>query len=221
MNDPSSRQKDKRQRITDAAVHVFAERGFHGSRVSDIAERAGVADGTIYLYFKNKEEILLSIFEEKMDAMLAGAALAVDGVDDPSEQLRAFAVFHFSQVEKNRAAAEVLQIELRLSNKFLKEYRPEKLWQYLDRIGAIVARGQAIGQMRTDIDSFVFKWAFFGALDELAMQWVLMKPARRFPIERAAREVADMFLRGLIAADAVSSPGLPEGGAASHAPLHR
>ena len=118
---------NKRALITDAAVIVFAERGFHQARISDIARRAGVADGTIYLYFKNKEDLLLSIFEEKMDFMLDGLEKALDGVEDPLDRVRRFAIFHFKQVQENRAAAEVLQIELRLSNKFLKDYRPEKL----------------------------------------------------------------------------------------------
>lgn len=206
MNEPSPRQKDKHQRITDAAVQVFAERGFHLARISDIADRAGVADGTIYLYFRNKEDILLSIFESKMDELIAGVHLALAGIDDPAEQLRVFACYHFGQVERNRAAAEVLQIELRLSNKFLKEYRPQKLWEYLDVLAGILERGQASGLLRPEVDPFILKWSFFGALDELAMQWVLMKPGRRFPIDQAAREVANTFLQGLLRRDVAVQP---------------
>ena len=204
MNEPSPRQRDKHQRITDAAVQVFAERGFHLARISDIADRAGVADGTIYLYFRNKEDILLSIFESKMDELIAGVHLALAGVDDPAEQLRVFACYHFGQVERNRAVAEVLQVELRLSHKFLKQYRPEKLWAYLRVIDGILERGRASGAFRPDADPAVLRWAFFGALDELAMQWVLVKPERRFPIDAAARQVADTFLRGLVQSDAPS-----------------
>ncbi len=188
---------DKRSLITEAAVEVFAEKGFHQARVSDIARRAGVADGTIYLYFKNKEDLLLSVFEEKMDELLQGLGRALEGVDDPLERIRRFAQFHFEQVRTNRAAAEVLQIELRLSNKFLKEYRPEKLWAYLGVFGQIVRDGQARGLFRDDLDSFVAMWSFFGALDELAMQWVLSRKADRFSLEAAANQVADTFIRGM------------------------
>jgi TetR/AcrR family fatty acid metabolism transcriptional regulator len=202
MTDLRDRQRPKHQRITDAAVAVFAERGFHLARIRDIAQRAGVADGTIYLYFRNKEEILLSIFEEKMDLLLQGVHEALADVADPTEQLRAFARFHFGQVERNQAVAEVLQVELRLSNKFLKEYRPHKLWAYLGVLAAILERGKAAGCFAPHVDPFVLKWSFFGALDELAMQWVLAKPERRFDIDTAALQVADTFLRGI----AISAP---------------
>lgn len=191
------RKTDKRSLITEAAVDVFAEKGFHQARVSDIARRAGVADGTIYLYFKNKEDLLLSIFEEKMEYLLDQLQQALEGVDDPIERIRRFAAFHFQQVRDNRAVAEVLQVELRLSNKFLRDYRPEKLWAYLNVFGQIVRDGQASGLFRKDIDSFISMWSFFGAMDELAMQWVLSKKQDRFPIDEAARQVAEIFIRGM------------------------
>jgi TetR/AcrR family fatty acid metabolism transcriptional regulator len=197
MSEVLVRRPDKRSLITEAAVEVFAEKGFRQARVSDIAKRAGVADGTIYLYFKNKEDILLSIFEEKMDLLLQRLGDTLEGVDDPEERIRRFAHFHFEQVRQDRAAAEVLQVELRLSNKFLKEYRPEKLWAYLGMFGQIVREGQDRGLFRPDIDPFIAMWAFFGGLDELAMQWVLSKKSERFSLESAAAQVAEVFIRGM------------------------
>ncbi len=167
--------------------------------MSGIARRAAAADGTIYLYFKNKEDLLLSIFEEKMDQLLVGLGEALAVTDDPVEKVRCFARFHFQQVRDNRETAEVLQVELRLSNKFLKEYRPEKLWAYLGVFGQIVREGQNRGCFRPDIDPFIGMWAFFGALDELAMQWVLSRKQDKFPLELAANQVADIFIRGLLA----------------------
>lgn len=205
MSEVVSRKSDKRSLITEAAIEVFAEKGFRQARVSDIAEKAGVADGTIYLYFKNKEDILLSIFEEKMDQMLAGLGERLVGADNPEERIRRFASFHFEQVRTHRAAAEVLQVELRLSHKFLKEYRPEKLWAYLGVFGAIVREGQEIGTFRRDMDPFVSMWSFFGALDELAMQWILSRRADRFDLQAAADQVAETFIRGL----SVAPPALP------------
>lgn len=197
MPPTGEKKTDKRSLITEAAVDVFAEKGFHQARVSDIARRAGVADGTIYLYFKNKEDLLLSIFEEKMDLLLAELGKALEPVEDPIERIRCFAEFHFRQVRDNRAVAEVLQVELRLSNKFLRDYRPEKLWAYLNVFGQIVRDGQATGLFREDIDSFISMWSFFGAMDELAMQWVLSKKHDRFSIDDAARQVAEIFIRGM------------------------
>ncbi|MCB9677010.1 MAG: TetR/AcrR family transcriptional regulator [Alphaproteobacteria bacterium] len=198
MADPNRRRTEKRDLITEAAVDVFAEKGFHQARVSDIARRAGVADGTIYLYFKNKEDLLLSIFEEKMDVLLDGMREALEGVDDPVERVRRFARHHFRQVRENRSAAEVLQVELRLSNKFLKEYRPEKLWAYLNIFANIVRDGQASGVFRPDIDPFIAMWGFFGGLDEIAMQWVLARNQQRIQLEEAARQVAEIYIRGML-----------------------
>jgi TetR/AcrR family fatty acid metabolism transcriptional regulator len=200
------RRSDKRERIIDAAIAVFAENGFQASRVSDVAKRAGVADGTIYLYFRNKEDLLLSVFEQKMDMLLVGLEQALSGVDDPRAQIRAFARFHLGQVRDNREAAEVLQVELRQSNKFLKEYRPEKLWAYLAVFARIVRDGQARGLFLPDVDPFVAMWSFFGAMDELAVQWVLARKAPRFPLEHAADQIAGMFVRGM----SVGAPGGPD-----------
>ena len=197
MSELRNQNADKRVRITDAAVEVFAEKGFHQARISDIAKRAGVADGTIYLYFKNKEDLLLSVFEEKMDYLLEGLGEAIAQVDDPIEKIRRFARFHFRQVQDHRSAAEVLQVELRLSNKFLKEYRPEKLWAYLGVFGQIVREGQAKQIFRDDLQPFILMWAFFGALDELAMQWILARKTDRFTLEEAADQVAEVFIRGM------------------------
>ena len=190
----------KHDRILDAAIEVFAEKGFHNARISDIAKRAGVADGTIYLYFRNKDDVLLSIFEEKMGVLIAGVHAALDGIDDPMERVRAFARYHFKQVEDHRALAEVLQIELRLSNKFLKEYRPEKLWEYLGIFATILREGQERGVIRAELNPFVMMWAFFGALDEIAIQWVLSKKPSKFPLEATANSVADVFIRGMAVA---------------------
>ncbi len=197
MSELPLRRTDKRSLITEAAIEVFAEKGFRNARVSDVAKRAGVADGTIYLYFKNKEDILLSIFEEKMDLLLATLGERLKDIPSPEERIRQFARFHFEQVRDNRAAAEVLQVELRLSNKFLKEYRPEKLWAYLGVFAQLVKDGQEKGIFRAEIDPFVAMWSFFGALDELAMQWVLSRKNDRFSLESAADQVAGIFIRGM------------------------
>ncbi|MFT7518466.1 MAG: TetR/AcrR family fatty acid metabolism transcriptional regulator [Kiritimatiellia bacterium] len=142
---------------------------------------------------------MLSIFEEKMDLLLANLGEAIDHEHDPIERVRRFARFHFDQVRTNRAVSEVLQVELRLSNKFLKEYRPEKLWAYLAAFGQIVREGQELGLFRPEADPFITSWAFFGSLDELAMQWVLSRNQSRFPLEEAADQISEIFIRGLLA----------------------
>ncbi len=196
--DPTRDRADKHELILEAAIRVFAEKGFHGARISDVADAAGVADGTIYLYFKNKDDLLLSIFEEKMVELTGGLRDALAEGNTALEKIERFARYHFRMVQDHRAVAEVLQIELRLSNKFLKEYRPEKLWDYLGIFAALVREGQDEGTIRRDIDPFMAMWAFFGAMDEMAMQWVLAKH-RTFSLDAAADTVVGIFIRGLAA----------------------
>ena len=199
---PAIARNEKRSRILEAAIAVFAEKGFHVARISDIADRAGVADGTIYLYFKHKEDILLSIFEEKMDELMAELSIALEGVTDPRERIRAFARHHVYQLRKHPELAQVFQVELRQSRKFLREYRPEKLWAYLDMFGGMVQDGLDRGLFRPDVDPFVAKWAFFGSLDEISIQWVLARKRERFNLESAAEQVAEIILRGMAATEA-------------------
>ena len=187
---------DKRKVILDAAVQVFAEKGFHHARVSDVAERAGVADGTIYLYFRNKDDLLICIFEDSMDTLLCGLHAALADVDDPLERIRVFARFHLGQVQDNPAEAEVLQVQLRGSTKFLKDYRPEKLWSYIGVFAEAVREGQARGLVQKHVDPFLQMWGFFGALDELGTQWVLAKRGK-IELREAADQVAEVFIRGL------------------------
>ena len=193
---PATARQDKRKTILAAAVDVFAEKGFHRSRVADIARRAGVADGTIYLYFKSKDDILITIFEERMEVLLREARRVVDDAARPEAKLRAFARFHMTQVEENRALASVLQVELRLSNKFMKEYEPKRLREYLDIIGEIVREGQQRGEFRNDCNPIVIRRALFGALDEIAMQWTLT-PHPRYRLVSTAGEISEVFIRGL------------------------
>lgn len=188
---------EKRDRIIDAAVEVFADKGYRAARVSDIARKAGVADGTIYLYFKNKEDLLLVIFEEKMETLLDQLQAALAMESDPLARIRAYARHHFRSIEEHPALAQVFQVELRQSHRFLREYRPEKLWRYLDVFGDLVREGQERGAIRAEVDPFLAQWAFFGALDEISIQWVLARKRERFNLEQAALQVVDLFLRGM------------------------
>jgi len=190
------RKLDKRQQIIDAAVEVFARTGFHGSRVADVARQAEVADGTIYNYFKSKDDILISIFEEKMGDMIEQAEAVISGLADPLEKLFRLAVFHMDNVERHKNVAKVLQVELRLSNTFMKEYKPVRLRQYMDVIGRVIEEGIASGAIRSDVSSVIVRRAFFGALDEIAMQWILT-PGARYGLRESAEQIARLFVRGI------------------------
>jgi len=188
---------DKHARILAAALKVFAANGFYQSKVSEIAHQAEVADGTIYLYFQNKDDILISLFEEAMGRVLEEMEEALVGLTDPVLKLETFARTHLGLVASHRDVAEILQIEVRQSSKFMKEYRNEKFLKYLDIIASILKEGQAEGVFRSDADPDVAKRAFFGALDEMSRYWVLSS-RRAYSIEFAAKQISQYFLAGII-----------------------
>lgn len=190
---------DKRARIMDAAIKVFAERGFHTATVAEIARAAGVADGTIYLYFKSKDDLLLRLFDEKMTQLLADARAALAEERRAPEKLRRFIQLHLSLVERNPELAQVLIVELRQSAQFLKTADRNKLAAYVDLIAEVVRAGQESGEIVPTIAPAAVKRAIFGALDELALGW--LQSGRRANLKKTASDVADWLVRGLLPAN--------------------
>src|SRR5512147_2903584 len=129
---------DKRERILSSALKVFAQKGFFGAKVSDIADAAGVADGTIYLYFKSKDDLLISLFEEQMERVNVELTRAMDGADAAPEKLRRFIRAYMELVAENRHAAEVITIELRQSAKFMKEYKNPRFADFLKTLAHVI-----------------------------------------------------------------------------------
>ena len=193
---PSPSPKDKRRRIHDAAVKVFAEKGFFGARVSDIAREAGVADGTIYLYFKNKDDLLISLFEDRMDEIMAAFEAQLEGLDPPA-QLERFVAVHLEMVAERPRLAEVLTVELHQSSKFMHEYRAPGFQRYLGLLEAIIERGQAQGLFATDLHPKLLKRVIFGALDEVALHWVSTR-RKPYALDDAARQIWTICARGLM-----------------------
>jgi TetR/AcrR family fatty acid metabolism transcriptional regulator len=187
---------DKRERILSSAMRVFAEKGFFGAKVSDIAEAAGVADGTIYLYFKSKDDLLISLFEEQMERVNDELGRAMDGAASPPEKLRRFIRAYMDLVAENRHAAEVITIELRQSAKFMKEYRNPRFAEFLKRLAAVIDEGQKKGTLKNGMPAPVAARALFGALDELALMWVTAR-GDRLDIRRVADWIGDLVLQGL------------------------
>jgi TetR/AcrR family fatty acid metabolism transcriptional regulator len=193
----NKRSSDKHRRIIEAAVKVFAKNGFYNSKVSEIARAANVADGTIYLYFQNKDDILIRLFEEEMATVLQKMTEEVNQESDPAKKLQRFALVHLKLVEENHELAEIIQVETRQSSKFMKEYKNPQFQQYLNLISSIIREGQAQGVFRAEVEPGVFKRAFFGALDEMSRYWVL-STARKYSISKAAEEISSFFLNGVM-----------------------
>ncbi|HEY5765756.1 MAG TPA: TetR/AcrR family transcriptional regulator C-terminal domain-containing protein [Candidatus Deferrimicrobiaceae bacterium] len=186
----------KRIRILRAAIRIFSQRGFFNSKVSDIARAAGVADGTIYLYFKNKDDLLISLFEEKMGEVVSEVRGKVLLGSGPLDRLRIFIENHMDLLVREAGLIEVLQVELRQSNKFMKEYVPVKFLEYLDVLGGILEEGKRDGTFRGDLNVKTARRAIFGALDEISLAHVLSRKQRYLPDESAA-EIYRIFANGL------------------------
>ena len=186
---------DKREAILRAATQVFARNGYFNSKVADIAASAGVADGTVYLYFKSKEEILHSIFDRSVGDAISEGHRQISSLTDPREKLRRIAHLHLERLGEDRDLAVVFQVELRSSTKFMEEFSAAGVTEYLGLIRTAIEEGQRAGVFRRELNANVAAKVLFGALDEMATNWILSK--RRYKLAPMADEVLDIFLNGV------------------------
>lgn len=187
---------DKYEAILRAATTVFAEKGFFNSKVADIAKAAGVADGTVYLYFKNKDDVLHSIFDRAMDEFIAEGRRELADLRSAGEKLRRIAELHLERLSSDRDMAIVFQVELRGSIKFMQEFSAAGFSEYLDIIRGAIEEGQKAEEFRTDLKPIVAAKMFYGALDEMVTNWILS--SKKYPLAPMADEVLKIFFGGLL-----------------------
>jgi TetR/AcrR family transcriptional regulator, fatty acid metabolism regulator protein len=192
----TTRGGDKRERILDAAVRVFARKGFHATRVSEVAKAAGVADGTIYLYFDSKEHLLVSLFEHRVERLLEYLETELPRAPSASHRLQRIIELQLGLFEGERDLAEVVTVIFRQSTRLMKEYGAPKFNAYLDVIARVIAEGQESGELRDDVSPHVAARAVFGALDAITMTWALGK-AEHGGLLRTSGQLVEMLLRGL------------------------
>jgi TetR/AcrR family fatty acid metabolism transcriptional regulator len=190
---------DKHQRILDAAIEVIAEHGFFHSRVAEIADRAGVADGTIYLYFKNKDELLMAAIDSAFHRFIQRARAALAQIPEPREKLRRMAFLHLEGLGSDRNLAIVFQTELRHSLKFLGQFSHNLMVEYFDLIKSVVREGQEAGVFRTDISLTMAAHCFFGSLDEIVTTWILSDHDRDrdYHLSTLTDSVVSIILKGV------------------------
>src|SRR5947199_8257505 len=181
----------KRELILRAATDVFADRGFFNAQVADVARAAGIAAGTVYLYFRSKDDLLVSIFERTMRDGLAEGRAAVDGIADPIERLRRLARLHLARLGRDRNLAIVFQVELRQSTKFMERFSATLVRDYLGLIRSAFADGQVQRVFRNGVNPTIAAKMFFGALDEMATNWIIS--SRRYSLAADADAIVDLF----------------------------
>jgi TetR/AcrR family fatty acid metabolism transcriptional regulator len=194
---------DKREAILRAAIRTFARHGFFNAQVADIARAAGVAAGTVYLYFENKDDLLVSIFDRTVAEAIEEGRQALESVTDPITRLDEIARLHLARMGRDRDLAVVCQVELRQSVKFMERFSSTRLREYLGIIRDAIVSGQRRGVFRDGLKPTIAAKLFFGMLDEMATNWVLSP--RRYPLEAESALVVDLFVNGL-ASRPVSAP---------------
>jgi len=192
---PRADKIDKRDALLRAAIETFAARGFFNAQVADVARTAGVAAGTVYLYFRGKDDLLISIFEKTMKEAIASGRESIASLHDPVAQLRAIARLHLDRMSRDRPLAVVFQVELRQSTKFMERFSTTHVREYLGIIRDVVARGQTTGAFRKDLNPTLAAKLLFGMLDEMATNWILSK--RKYSLTGEADAIVDLFVHGV------------------------
>jgi TetR/AcrR family transcriptional regulator, fatty acid metabolism regulator protein len=186
----------KRERILRAAVDVFAQNGYFNAKVSEIAKAAGVADGTIYLYFDGKEDLLVTIFREHTRSYLQSLERDLSTISRPDDRMRVAIRHHLQTLGRDRALAIVSQVELRHSLKFMSLLSQEEVADYLNILRKIVEHGQTEGVFRRNLHPALVAKAVFGVLDEMVTSWILSE--KDYALADQAEQVADLILTGLL-----------------------
>lgn len=189
------RDKPKYKQIIDAAVIVIAQNGYHQAQVSKIAKEATVADGTIYLYFKNKEDILVSVFREKMAIFVNNLRTILEKDLNTSEMLFKMIDSHFRVLHEDRHLAIVTQLELRQSGKKLRLRINEVLREYLDLLDRILKEGIERGELDASIDVRLARQMVFGTIDETITSWVMND--QKYDLMKLSPEVHRLIMHGM------------------------
>jgi len=190
------RGTSKRDRILRAAIDVFAKNGYFNAKVSEIAKAAGVADGTIYLYFDGKEDVLITIFREHTRHYLQSLERDLANVRRPEERIRVAIRHHLETLGRDRALAIVAQVELRHSLKFMSLFSQQEVADYLNILRKVVEHGQKEGTFRRNLHPQLVAKAVFGILDEMVTSWMLSE--KEYDLAAQGEQVADLVLTGLL-----------------------
>jgi len=189
------KNNDKYHLILDAAIKVFAELGFHNSTISQVAKEAGVADGTIYLYFKNKHDILVQFFTYKTKQVFDSFKEAVNKGDNAIDKLKHLIQKHFEEFQKDKNMAVVYRAETRQINPLMEKQIKEMTKMYLDIIALIIEQGQEEGIIRHDLYLGLVKRFILGAVEEVINVWVIS--GGNYDLVSQADPLVNLFLKGI------------------------
>lgn len=188
-------KNNKYHQILEAAVKVFAKHGFHQSTVAQIAKEAGVADGTIYLYFKNKNDILVQFFSFRTKQVFESFREAVDGAETSTDKLRNLVCCHLAEFQRDKDGAVVYQVETHQNSRLAEAQIKEMSKMYRDLISEIVEQGQQEGTIRRDLYVGLVKRFIIGAVDEVINTW--LHSNGEYDLVSMADPLVDLFIKGI------------------------
>lgn len=191
----TSKKNDKYAQILDGALKVFAEHGFHRSQVSKIAKEAGVADGTIYLYFKSKKDILICLFRELLGELVDKLNAMAEQSESAKDAIRNICEIHYTELENNLDIAYVTQIELRQSSIELRKAIGQAVKPYIELIENVLKKGVANKEFRADLDVKLTRLLLFGAMDEVVTSWLIS--GQKYSLTQQIHGTVEFFLKGL------------------------
>ncbi len=191
----ADRKAERQQEILDAAVRAFSRQGYHNCTVAQVAREAGVADGTIYLYFQSKEDLLVSAFRHVLQSLFERLDREIAAIADPLAKLRRLVEMHLELMEGDPDVASFLQFQLRQPETSVRTAISGPLGDYARRIETVIEEGKATGQVRTDVGTRMLRRLVFGAVDETVSAWIL-RP-HRGPLVPKAATLLDVLLNGI------------------------
>ncbi len=193
-------KQTKHQSIIKAASKVFARKGFFNARISDVAKEAKIADGTVYLYFNNKTDILLSIFKEGIEQLHRQVKGDVDKQNHPQTKLKVFIKSHLTYMKRHRYLSELLQTELHQPGKAIRDCRNNYFYDYATILTDIISQGQAAKEFRQDVCPLLAGKLILGGLNEIIKLWIAGQPKQHkkdYHLDDVVKQTSTMFLNGL------------------------
>jgi len=189
---------ERKQIIIDAALKVFAVKGFNSAKISDIAKEANIADGTVYIYFKKKDDIIISLFQNKMGGFNKLLKEKVEVVETAVEKLKTFISIHLETLSQRRELAEIFTIELRQSSKFMDSYQDTELKDYSKLLMSIIDLGKKDGVFKNDIHTSIIWQFIFGILDQTVLTWVRKEDSTEKSLQKMIKFVLLFILDSIL-----------------------
>lgn len=186
---------DKRQQIIRAATKIFARDGYYNAKISDIANEAGIAHGTVYLYFDSKENLLLTVFDEQMAEVIDYVRSEIEQEEGALKKLYRMITIQMQLIETNRDLTELLLVETRQSSKFLSGSSIDRVVDYINLIGDVLEEGIDEGVIREEVNVLTAATMLFCSIEGIVTRWILEDA--QYSLEETANTVMEIFLNGI------------------------